>query len=805
MTRKIYLGGVSRASALSVGGNGGTVFVPPGSELSSFMAAYAGTGTVLLLKGNTFTNPYTLNLALVKAGTYMGGVTIQGPIAPSRKTFSGPIGGGVQLTASALAGSAAVINFIDGDHVDYVAGSAGHGMDGLSLVNVVIYGPAALHVNNYGFVFDSSAAVNLQDVKVVDMLERMCMACYSWTAVRSTTCESSTNATAAVNAAASTLTYAVPTHGSYTVDPNGATMTAISINGGASVGTQYSGTNSAGDTIAVTYSAGQPLIRASLHSGSIHDPWLLDLTDDLFDAFSTDHMSYGTDGTNNNANATSYGFPRWAFHGTCQYGPSGLYSTDAYIDSEFGAAAQLAELRGEIVQTWNAKVDYMNYVGKVTWDTISVRFTKTYSQPNVGCAYQPGAPPAIFAGPPSVLNGPSTCHVKFAEIIYETGCPGATASNGTTTTGQFPGIISWKNYAYIGTIVIDHLRCIVDGVALNQSSAFSVPALFEIQDPSITGTNHNFDLIWLKHVELGVTLSYGGTATRNVKAGQTVYFFSCTSPNGATTTWGQFRLDEIVYLGSNGMTPGTWPGGTPTTTVAFPITQEGTYQVLGATGLSATITTVAGVTMTNGAKQGSTTSCAYHLRQGESITLTFTGSPTFNYYAGQEPATTRGDATNALWLGTYDLGYSSGTTTLSEEAIGTIDYSQLAANAMTNAPRTLGSGHTSTLFLVSQTNPRTDTHTTITVGASPMTYTHGTTALVSSVVPQGASLISFSGGGNVGTTGGITYNGATIKVSANAAFNLSLIMEIGDTVIYTYSGTGAAAGVMTATPISRFK
>ena len=747
--------------------SGVVITLAPGTVLDPILAANAGNGVTLQLKPNTFGNPY-IYAGSTPGGTYLGGLKLAGPIAPQRTTFSGPCGGATQLTAAQLAGEAAVILLTGGDTANYAAGSAGHGWDGLVLENVVVYGPA--QTLNHAFIFDASASITESNVKPVDITGGYIRAAlrvdsYNHTGAQSATNSASNDLTGAIGA--SPWTYTTPAGNPYSYTISGGTISAITV-GGVSKGTSLAALAvGPGVAIVVTYS-GTPTVylQQFIVTMGIAAPVSCLLHNPIFD-----HQG----GYLNASGALSFNtgqYEEWKLTGIAQFNPSGLYTADVAVDAELGSALGLRSFEFEVMAFVNMKGMYHSNVGKIRGGTMLQRITRSFgSYPGI---LPQGGNPFFSSASSTIQTGALDVDILRMITIQEANSSPAVWS---------PHLFGGNQYLYLGDWHIGYVSAILNGPSFdNGGVSGSIPSVWRLMCAITANANQYFDSFIIDYMEIGFNVAVGSTGI-NVTSGKALPLFGIgvnTTSAGAVTA-GRFRVGHLRGIGASGPTSQTWA---PTTATPFSPTYEGTYSVSGAGVTAISIKSASGVVTATGLTAGS-----WHLQTTDTITVTFTGSPTFTFYQGNLEPTTGGDGSTPLLTAIAKLGVAATTFTLSDEEFGFVDMSEMATAAITaKRPAPLGTWAT-TRRKISGWAPA-DAADTVTIGSSAFTYTHGTTNLVTKGLPaDGPCQLSILKAGS-GTLSSLTYNGATLEsVIPAASSGYILNVEVGDVIVVTWATT----------------
>ncbi|MCI4357352.1 MAG: hypothetical protein L3K18_09525 [Thermoplasmata archaeon] len=836
---------------------GFVVYVPGGTNIPLYIyqKGYAGSGAILMLKGNTYgtTSEYTWDPVGggVPAGTFIGGVTIMGPLPSTRQTYLGTPGSTTsakQMTQAQLAGRMASIKVLSGPTTsqNYSAGSTGWGVDGLCFTDVFLHGETMTASNN--LLVDTSANVTSRGAMFADFSGGLATYLLRFTDNGSVLGASGTNVIAQLPA--STVNYTAPNDGVtrlYTIQ--GGTVSAISINGGASIGTSASNVSvGPGQTIAITYSVAPATFfwTYTVKMGLFALTYYTALNCPIHDYFNALHFYIGANGPV----AINQGqYEDYFVSGGIQFNPSGLYSMDVGFDFEYGPTEGLRSFTADCVSGTNTKpVGYLSKSGKVRIGQIDHRITRGYGS----------APGNLPSGAPYTLSSAGYVDPAGLPLLVSTdveiGTINVIQEANSNPNYAVNGLIGLNSYSYLGSWHIGTLRAVVN-LAGNGGPSGAGSALCRLManetnllpglvagggatGPTYTFTTPNNGLTFYyiltggtvsgitvagsgvgttlgqtigPNVQVIVTYSVAPTLFQSSQAATTQFFDNFTidrfflgvtvagNPSTAipvmtvgnpTTAWtktaGRFQVGQLIYT-VGGPTAIKW---TPVTTVAFVIPTEGTYTGSGGT--------ISGYTA-NAETPVVASSFALHLQAGETITVTFTGSPTFSLYPGNGEPMTAGDGTHAIHSATIQLGITGCTMTLANEAILQVDASALAANALTaKRPAPLGTW-TTTVRQVLAWAPA-DAHDTIAdaVGTGTFTYKHGYDGAANNLVTKA---LPADNAGQVDVTGGtisvFAYNGAPMSTSAVAA-GKTIWMEVGDILALTQTANPTAITIGSA-------
>lgn len=741
-------------SATVVGPNT-QIAAQPGADLTVLAKKYAGTQATILLQGNNFASPYIWDPGSQPAGTFLGGIKFKGPCSPTRKTFAGVTGAATQLTAAQLAADSAVIQVKSGPTVNYSAGSAGYGYDQLEFEDCVLYGPTVPANENWGF--DTSAIITFRRVKVIDFVGAGIKYCSRFVDDGNIYCQSSVFSTV-TDLSGLLVTSPVV----YTTGPDGQSHLYI-ISGGSGVtilldgvsqGATFNGVLAPGHVLNIAWTVTAPTTFKA--SGAMQ--WYIfaagyytALNCPIYDYFNNLHFFIGANGPVA-ANVGQY-FD-YEVSGGIEFNPSGLYTQDVGFDLEFGPTQGLRSFVFDWIKATNIKaIGYVSKVFKVRGSLIVHHVTRAYG----------AAPGNVPTGPPSVISSAGYTDPNSLPLIS---CPDLEigtivhteeATSNPLYTSQ--GIITQTNYAWMGKWRIRNLFAVVNVAGLGAQSG-NLPAFVRFVSPAQGSANTAASYLAVENFELGFTVS--GNPTTAIAA----LSFGQGSGTGPTT-FGTCRLGRFKLL-SGSQIAQTWA---PTTTVDFVVAVEATYQITGAGVTAISI---------NGTATGVTTG-AWHLQIGDKINVTFTGSPTFNYYPGGDEPLTVGDGSNALLAAVVKYGAAATTSTITDEEVGVIDISAAAANAVTAKRVTAGTLTTTRRKWLGVAPADAADTIADAVGSGTFTYTHGSTALVTKGTPaDGPAWVIVKGG----TFSNMTLNGGVVAVAAIAA-GIPVFMEIGDVLVLT--------------------
>jgi hypothetical protein len=759
---------------------GYVVYVPGGSALETWIARYAGTGAVLMLKGNTYgtSSEYTLNWTNLAPGTFVGGVTVMGPTPSTRKTYLGTAGSNTsaqQMTQAQLAGKMASIKVTGGPTTsqNYAAGSVGWGVDGLCFDDVFSHGET-MPANQSLFV-DTSANVTSRGAEFVDFTGGLVTYLYRFTDNGSILAASSGGYTVLMGIFNATYYTALgcPIHdylnnNHFYIGSNG----PAPVNAGqyedyfVSGGIQFNPSGLYTMDVGFDFEYGSKLGLRSFTAdwvvGTNLKPVGYLSKSGKVRIGQIDHRI--TRGYATSPGSAPSGAP--FVLSSANYSDPNGFPMMSSTDVEIGTINVVQEANSNPAYNTNGLIDLSTYSYLGNWHVGTLRAIVNLAG-NGGPSGSGSALMRVKSSETSLLaaliagggaTGPSytfTTPNNGCSLFYQ--LTGGTVS-GITVNGS--GVGTTLNQVIGPNIVVVITYSSTSGMLFQTSSA---------------ATTAFFESFVIDNFYIGVTIAGNpSTAVPTISLANSSTLFAKTA--------GRFTVGNLKYM-VGGPAPITWA---PTTAVAFTVPVEGTY-----TGTGGTIT---GYTV-NAETPVVATSFALHLQAGEKITTTFTGSPTFNLYQGNGEFCYAGDGTHALHSAEYSFGITGCTMTLSDEETLRVDASEMAANAVTAKRPAPAGTWTTTRRKVHAWSPA-DAADTVTIGTSVFTYTHGVTPLVTKGLPaDGPGTIGIIK--SAGTITNISYNGAQFwAVAPVANDSASFDVEMQDTIAVTWATTAPTSVIV---------